>query len=125
MNKKTRVLIVDDNPDILALLESVLTSHGYEVTGVASGPAALALLRGGPSPCLILVDLEMPLMSGADFEKELARDGRLKEIPVVVTSASREHLDRLHRSIQKLDKPFDLPRLTEIVREHCSPVTKT
>src|SRR5690348_16518854 len=114
MNKKTRVLIVDDNPDTLALLESILTSHGYEVTGVGSGSAALALLRSGPSPCLILVDLEMPLMSGADFEKELAGDATLKDIPVVVTSASREHLDRQHRSIQKLDKPFDLPALIEI-----------
>jgi CheY-like chemotaxis protein len=124
MMTKTRILVVDDNPDILALLESILSSHGYEVTGAASGASALTLLRGGLTPCLILVDLEMPLMSGAELEKELAGDAALKDIPVVVTSASREHLDRLHRSIQKLGKPFSLPHLIEIVREHCSPVTK-
>jgi len=124
MTTKTRILVVDDDPDILALLVSILTSHGYEVTGAASGASALTLLRAGLSPCLILVDLEMPLMSGADLEKELARDAALRHIPVVVTSASREHLDRLHRTIQKLDKPFDLPQLIGIVREHCSPVTK-
>ena len=124
MNTKTRILIVDDDPDILGLLESILASHGYEVTGAASGSSALTLLRGGLSPCLILVDLEMPLMSGAELEKELAGDAALKDIPIVVTSASREHLDRLHRSIQKVEKPFSLPRLIEIVREHCSPVTK-
>jgi CheY-like chemotaxis protein len=123
MTTKTRILVVDDNPDILALLESILTSHGYEVTGAASGASALTLLRGGLTPCLILVDLEMPLMSGAELEKELAGDAALKDIPVVVTSASREHLDRLHRSIQKLRKPFSLPQLIGIVREHCSPVT--
>jgi len=123
MNTKTRILVVDDDPDTLALLESILTSHGYEITGAASGSSALILLRGGLTPCLILVDLEMPLMSGAELEMELARDAALKDIPVVVTSASREHLDRLHRSVQKLEKPFGLPRFTEIIRERCSPVT--
>lgn len=123
MKTKTRILVVDDDPDTLALLESILTSRGYEVRGAASGASALALLRSGLTPCLILVDLEMPLMSGAELEKELARDPALKDVPVVVTSASREHLDRLHRSVRKLEKPFGLPRLIEIVREHCSPVT--
>src|SRR5689334_9253118 len=106
MNTKTRILVVDDDPDILALLESILTSHGYEVTGAASGASALTILRGGLIPCLILVDLEMPGMSGPELELELARDAALKDIPVVITSASREYLDRLHRSIQKLGKPF-------------------
>jgi len=124
MNTKTRILVVDDDPDILALLESILTTHGYEVTSAASGPSALALLRGGLTPCLILVDLEMPLMSGAELKQELARDESLKDIPTVVTSASREHLDRLHLSIQKLGKPFSLSQLIEIVHEHCSPVAK-
>jgi CheY-like chemotaxis protein len=123
MKTKTRILVVDDDPDTLTLLESILTSHGYEVTGAASGASALTLLRGGLTPCLILVDLEMPLMSGAELEEELARDAALKDIPVVLTSASREHLDRLHQSVQKLEKPFGLARLIEIVREHCSPVT--
>jgi len=47
----------------------------------------------------------------------------LTDIPVVVTSESREHLDRLHRSVQRLKEPFGLPRFTEIIRERCSPVT--
>jgi len=124
MSTKTRILVVDDDPDTLGLLESILTAHGFEVTGASSGPSALALLRSGLTPCLILVDLEMPQMSGAALQKELAQDGALKDIPVVVTSASRERLDRLHLSIQKLGKPFNLSQLIEIVREHCSPVTK-
>ncbi|HVR85706.1 MAG TPA: response regulator [Planctomycetota bacterium] len=124
MNTKTRILVVDDDPDILGLLESILRTQGYEVTGASSGPSALALLRGGLTPCLILVDLEMPQMSGAELKQELAQDESLKDIPVVVTSASREHLDRLHLSIQRLGKPFSLSQLIEIVREHCSPVTK-
>jgi CheY-like chemotaxis protein len=120
MSTKTRILIVDDDPDILALLESILKVHGYGVTCAASGPRALELLRGGLTPCLILVDLEMPLMSGAELKEELAQDALLRDIPIVVTSASREHLDRLHRSIQKLEKPFNLNHLIEIVEEHCA-----
>jgi CheY-like chemotaxis protein len=121
---KTHILVVDDDPDTLALLESILTTHGYEVTSAVSGPSALAFLRSGLSPCLILVDLEMPLMSGNDLQLELSQDPALKDIPVVMTSASREHLDRFHLSIQKLEKPFSLTTLIEIVQVHCSPVTK-
>ena len=124
MSTKTRILIVDDDPDTLALLESILTAHGYEVTGAANGPSALGLLRSGLSPCLILIDLEMPLMSGTELKRELAADPELKDLPVVITSASREHLDRLHQTIRQLEKPFSLKRLIEIAEEHCSPMTK-
>ena len=123
MSTKTRILVVDDDPDNVALLESILT-YGYEVTSASSGPSALAFLRNGPAPCLILLDLEMPFMSGAELKLELGQDPALKDIPVVITSASREHLDRLHLSIKKLEKPFSLKLLIEIVQEHCSPVTK-
>lgn|SRR5579862_646013 len=122
MNTKTGILVVDDDPDIPALLQSILTTHGFAVTGATSGPSALALLRRGLTPCLILVDLEMPQMSGVELKRERSQDEALKDIPVVVTSASREHLDRLHLSIETLGKPFSLSQLIEIVREHCSPV---
>ena len=124
MNTKTRILVVDDEPDILGLLESILRARGYEVTGAGNGAAALALLRDGLNPCLVLVDLDMPLMSGPELEAEMTRDAALKDIPVVLTSASREHLGRFQRSIGPLEKPFSLGRLIEIVREHCSPVTQ-
>ena len=124
MSTKTRILVVDDDPDNVAFLESILTTYGYEVMSAASGPSALALLRNGPAPCLILLDLQLPFMSGAELKLELGQDPALKDIPVVITSASREHLDRFHQSIQKLEKPFSLKLLIEIVQEHCSPVTK-
>src|SRR3954465_4661132 len=95
MTTKTRILVVDDDPDTLALLESILSSHGYEVTGTSSGTMALDLLRSGLRPCLILIDLEMPVMNGEQVRLALAQDAALKDIPVVITSASRDHLDRL------------------------------
>lgn len=124
MTTKTRILVVDDDPDTLVLLESILSSHGYEVTGTPSGVLALDLLRGGLRPCLILVDLEMPLMNGEQMRLALAQDAALKEIPVVITSASREHLDRLGHFIRQLEKPFSLKVLIEIVEKHCTPVAK-
>jgi len=124
MSTKTRILVVDDDVDIRELLESILRAHGYEVTRAGSGAAALDLLRAGLKPCLVLVDLEMPLMSGGDLAAEMARDEALKDIPVVLTSASREQLDRFQRSLSTLEKPFLFERLMEIVREHCSPVTQ-
>ena len=124
MTTKTRILVVDDDPDTLALLESIFSSHGYEVTSSPSGTIALDLLRGGLRPCLILIDLEMPAMNGEQVRLALAQDAALKDIPVVITSASREHLERLGLSIQQLEKPFSLNVLIQIVEKHCSPVAK-
>lgn len=124
MTTKTRILIVDDDPDTLALLESILSSHGYEVTSTSSGTVALDLLRAGLRPCLILIDLEMPIMNGEQVRLALTRDAALKDIPVVITSASREHLQRLGHSIQQLTKPFTLNVLIQIVEKHCSLVNK-
>jgi CheY-like chemotaxis protein len=125
MGTKPRILIVDDDPDILAPLKSILTALGYEGTGAASESAALDILQGRPVPSLILIDLEMPLMNGHERGVHLAQEAAILDIPVVITSASREHLDRLQLSINRLDNPFSLARLMDVVQEHGSPVAKT
>jgi CheY-like chemotaxis protein len=124
MTARTKILVVDDDPDILRLVDSILTGHGYEVTSAPNGRKALEQLRGGLVPCLILIDLEMPVISGQELRAELARDPSTRDIPVAMTSASRENLDQLGASLSRLEKPFNFPDLLRAVEEHCSPVPR-
>jgi CheY-like chemotaxis protein len=83
------IMIVDDDPDIRAALGELLESEGYEVVGAANGAAALALLRSGvAAPCAILLDLMMPYMNGWEFRAEQLRDPALREIPIILLTAS-------------------------------------
>ena len=124
MSRKTTILVVDDDPDILRLVESILAGHGYEVATAPDGPTALQLLREGLSPCLILIDLGMPVMSGIDLRTHLARDPFTRNIPIAMTSASRENLEDLETSIRRLEKPFKISELIRAVEKHCSPVAR-
>jgi PAS domain S-box-containing protein len=85
----TSLLIVDDEPDARELLKELLEGHGYSVTASASGADALALLRAAPRlPTLILLDLQMPFMSGHELKSLLDADPTLAGIPVIVLSGA-------------------------------------
>ena len=83
------VLVVEDDPDILRALVQALEDEGYAVRAAENGRAALAALRapGARLPCVILLDLMMPVMDGWAFRAEQLRDPLLAEIPVVVLTA--------------------------------------
>src|SRR5262245_41874314 len=82
------VLIVDDDQDIRDTLGGVLTEEGYRVVGAANGQEALDYLKDGERPCLILLDLMMPVMDGWQFLKQQGMSPSLAEIPVVVITAA-------------------------------------
>src|SRR5262245_34872901 len=83
----SRVLIVDDDYDIRATLHEILSDEGYDVASSANGFEALQALRSGTAPCLILLDLMMPVMDGWQFRAQQLSDPTLASIPVVVLSA--------------------------------------
>lgn len=78
-----KVLVVEDDADIVELLELYLTGSGYEVLSAGDGVAALELARTHPVD-VALVDIMMPRMNGYDFIKELRRES---SVPVIVVSA--------------------------------------
>src|SRR2546427_12667574 len=82
------VLVVEDNTEVRQALVALLEAEGYRVAQAVDGVSALRLLRAGDvRPCLIVLDLMMPRMSGWDFRREQRSDRRLAGLPGVVVSA--------------------------------------
>ena len=116
-----RVLLVDDDADVLEAMQLVLEDSGYEVLVAAEGSKALDLLRKGAAPSVILLDLMMPGMNGRQFIAEARREALLDEIPVVVVSggAFRKE-DVLALGVADyLTKPVDLQRLASTLCKYC------
>jgi CheY-like chemotaxis protein len=112
------VLIVDDDRDVRDALESAVAIFCCRrVVTAEHGAAALAALRQ-TRPCLILLDLVMPVMDGWQFLEELRRDAALAGIPVLIVSAhAGSHPPDGVAGF--LSKPVDLHDLEDAVTEHC------
>ena len=117
---RSSVLIVDDDADIREALLDVLTDHGYTAEAVANGREALDYLQQGARPCLILLDLMMPVMNGSQFRAAQLQDPQLREVPVLVISAGND-IDQRSKALdtESLRKPLDLERLLSLVARHC------
>ncbi|CAN5753085.1 N/A [soil metagenome] len=104
------VLLVDDDNDTVELLAMVLERAGYRVLHAANGQEALLLLTQ-EIPALILLDIEMPVMTGQQFREQQRRDSELVRIPTIVMTGSREEpvLDVAVRAV--LHKPFTVAKL--------------
>lgn len=115
------VLVVEDDPDIRATLCEALEDHGYSPVGAGNGVEALDYLRSeGERPCLILLDLMMPVMDGQAFRTEQRADTALADIPVVVISAYRDvEKQAAELATDYLSKPVRLEVLLETARKHC------
>jgi len=115
-----RVLIVDDEPDLLKVAGFRLKSTGYDVVTAVDGEEAVSLIRKEP-PDLVLLDLRLPKMSGSDVCRWIKTDDKLKAIPVILFTASG--LDRIEDRVKEaaaddyLIKPFDGKELVEKVKK--------
>jgi CheY-like chemotaxis protein len=81
------ILVVDDDDDLRQGVVGLLEGRGYAVAEAGDGAAALALLRRGLRPALVLLDLVMPIMDGESFCRIWQADASLSSIPVVIVSA--------------------------------------
>jgi len=109
-----RVLVVDDDPDILDALSEILEVEGYDVQRARNGREALQRLEHG-LPDLVLLDLMMPVMDGWEFARSLAPGARP---PIIVLSADRNVSAKAKEigALGWLAKPFELSELLEAVR---------
>jgi len=115
-----RIMVVDDDPNLQEALSDLLESKGYQVTSADNGVAALDLLRRSDAPCLILLDLMMPVMDGHEFLARLTADSALAKIPVVVVTAGRHPQgSTVTGAAEVLYKPFEAERLMKVVQQFC------
>lgn len=114
-NKK--ILIVEDDRDVVEALSALLQVHGYEVEYALNGREALDLLRSNRRPALILLDLMMPVMDGMQFREAQVSDPSLADIPVIVMSAhpkAKEIMESI-RAQAYLKKPVEIQSILETV----------
>lgn len=114
------ILIVEDDEDTRTALRAVLEDEGYLVAEASHGEEALAWLAGGERPCLILLDLMMPVMAGREFLEVLRRDPDHAATPVVLISAWPEKAAQTQGIRGVVKKPFGLAEIFHFV-ERCCP----
>jgi DNA-binding response OmpR family regulator len=119
MSDRQRILVVDDQPEILDITETVLSGAGYEVVTASSGGEALAQV-GREAFDLVLLDINMPEMDGWETLRLIRADEQPDPLPVVMFSVKGELTDKV-RSLQEgasgyITKPFVVDELVARIR---------
>jgi diguanylate cyclase (GGDEF)-like protein len=97
MEPESNILVVDDNPDKLLLLESALKLAGYRVTTATDGDEALAAIESY-QPDLVITDVMMPRMNGYELAQRIRSNPRTKFIPVIMQTAAGRRVEDLRRA---------------------------
>ena len=103
-----KILIVDDEPGVVAYLEMLLKDHGYATVSAANGEEAMEKARSD-KPDLITLDISMPESSGARFFKELRSDAELGAVPVVVVTAVTGYAGDPYGYLKFMQKQANIP----------------
>lgn len=114
------VLVVDDDKDIRETLQELIEDEGYEVATARNGLEALERIRQR-RPGLVILDLFMPGMDGAEFRRRQLADPVLAGVPVVVISAAAGLEERVAamRPTAHMEKPIRLDELLRLIARHC------
>jgi DNA-binding response OmpR family regulator len=123
MERKPHILVVDDDRPILILMERILREFDFEASTAASGSEALELAASRP-PDLALVDINMPEMPGDEVCRRLREQPRSTTLPVIILSGEPVLPKELERvgAVASIQKPFELPELLALIRQHLAPV---
>ncbi len=112
------ILVVEDDKGIQDAMKIALEYEGYKVLTADNGKQGIEILNKVSKPCLILLDLLMPVMNGVEFIEEMGKQLILATIPVVIVTA---YGDQAKTIVSKgvVEKPIQLNVLLEKVREWC------
>lgn len=121
MELEKEILLVEDDFDVRDMMTIFLESEGYQVAAAANGQEAIDHLSHSRPPCLILLDLMMPVMNGWEFRQRQQQDPNLARIPVIVISADNNVREKAAHlgAASYLAKPIDFDALLEVIRRYC------
>ncbi len=116
-----KILLVDDEPDILKVVTFRLRKTGYEIITAEDGQKALDLIKA-QRPDLVLLDLNLPIIDGSEVCKQVKADDELKSIPIILltaTSSMNKIADKAKeiKADDYLIKPFDPEELLKRVKK--------
>jgi CheY-like chemotaxis protein len=121
------ILIVEDDPDTREMLSTLLSIEGFHTVGAEDGLEALHLLRtvkhrAPDVPCLVLLDLKMPRLSGNEFRRAQLGDPTVANVPVAVLSGAVDIEQRAKAlgAVASVAKPIDVELLIDVVRRFCA-----
>lgn len=115
------VLIVDDDPGVLSLVRLLLETSGYETMTATNGAEALDRMRH-QLPCLVLLDMNMPVMDGFEFRREQLADPVLASVSVVCLTGHYEPEQvGMQLGVTCLSKPLHFPHVVDAVHGKCGP----
>lgn len=126
MSERPVILVVDDDAPILILMRNLLREFGFDPVSAGSGPAALDAARSR-TPDLILLDRNMPGMSGDEVLRELRADPGLAAVPVLILSGEPMEPDEIESlgATGSVLKPFDVTALVDTIRGYVASVQQS
>jgi len=120
---KGYILLVDDQPDNLRLLSTLLSERGYQPRGVINGSMAIKAAKSS-QPDLILLDILMPEMDGYETCEQLKADPKTREIPIIFISAKDETIDKVRAfglgALDYITKPFHVDEVLARIENYLS-----
>ncbi|MBN1991286.1 MAG: response regulator [Anaerolineae bacterium] len=125
MGAQTRILSIEDDPEMRGLLQLILERKGYHVSGVKRGELGLELLKS-LKPDVLLLDLMLPDIDGWEIYRQMKADKELSTVPIIIISARDQKQDAAagHQVLgndRYLKKPFEID---ELIRTVCAVVEK-
>ncbi len=122
------ILIVDDDDDVTALLDSVLTISGYRVEIAVNGIEAVERVKE-VRPDLLILDLNIPFLNGYEVLNIIKANPKTKSLPVLIMSHHTNAIDREEAYLDGCEafiaKPIDLGNLLKLASDLLSPLSKT
>lgn len=114
-----QILVVDDDVGIRETLCEALELEGYEVVCLEHGQAALDYLQKAAPPCVVLLDVMMPVMDGRELRRQMLSDPKLADIPVVIITAGGTGTASGVAAVDVLYKPLRIETVINSVGRHC------
>jgi two-component system chemotaxis response regulator CheY len=123
--KSPTVIVVDDDPEVLSVLVEVVEAEGYPVRRATHGREALDAIHACEArECVVLLDMMMPVMSGAEVLQALRQEGVLETMPVIVITAMHPSYEETAGARMCLHKPVDIDRLLRTLAHVAAEVSR-